>query len=996
MKYDAFISYRHSEADKFVAENLHKKLEAFRLPNSIVKQRGKDCKKKIERVFRDRDELPLAANLADPITQALADSEFLIVICSPRLPLSMWCKKEIETFISMHGRQKVLAVLIEGEPDESFPEELLYRTREVAHEDGTVEIVKESVEPLAADVRGSSKKEILKKMDEELLRLAAVMFNCAYDDLKQRHKEQKMKKMLTASLAASAFFLAFGAVSTTMAVRIQSQNEQIQAQSEEIQVKAEQIQLQKEEIELQYQQALYNQSLSMAEKSLDLLEEGDRLEAMKLALEALGETEEGTPMPVTAEAQYALAESSYVYLSGDNWIPTYMLKHDANISLMEASPDGTLLMTADQYGNIYIWDVLSNKIIDKIEGDYFSSATEEDCFFINNNQILYKGEESFEIYDITAKEVILQGEESFYRGAADTANGRFAVIMSSIYEEILQIYDSNTLSLLYSYNVPEKMSIDTAMAFGNDGNLFAYVSEPEYLSEDGGDTYVNVLDIAKGEIIGKKKLAYSDYRKLQIIDNVLYVAVRQTVDEAHPDGALDLNTPFKSLICAINLSDMSIRWQYSNDEASVKDFKINSGNFSRHILVSYYSDAQILDMDTGELLHKFAYGEEVISTLYYVNSDNFIIMLRDGEYHQINGGSGLDVVFIGHFKANSDNIKMMIPAGNGFVMLPYSDCNVTYYEMYRGNDYEVWHEQEQTVKEIFVSKDESRAVIVEEYGDNGGSSVLLKNLSDGQIIAEIIDTDNAGIKYGLVGEDEKYFYIFERENVNLYNISDGSLHERISLNDRVYADYVVAGADGKTLIFRDSNTFGKLDTELGTVEYIDIDRESDYSMKLSISPGFDIYAVTDKEENEIVLYHVEDGEEFLRIDAVIPLVEEMVFAEDGKYLFVYYMDESIKIYSAETGACVQEYKNFGDCLNFGVTSCNDGYAVSVLGGVYILNKDFEKIALLPSKVWIMDKSQQFLMCDGETIYSCPVYSVDELKGKAEEILSFFLSPTVIR
>lgn len=37
--YDAFISYRHAELDKFVAENLHKQLEAFRLPKSVAKNR---------------------------------------------------------------------------------------------------------------------------------------------------------------------------------------------------------------------------------------------------------------------------------------------------------------------------------------------------------------------------------------------------------------------------------------------------------------------------------------------------------------------------------------------------------------------------------------------------------------------------------------------------------------------------------------------------------------------------------------------------------------------------------------------------------------------------------------------------------------------------------------------------------------------------------------------------------------------------------------------
>ena len=34
-RYDAFISYRHTELDKFAAENLHRQMEAFRLPGKI-------------------------------------------------------------------------------------------------------------------------------------------------------------------------------------------------------------------------------------------------------------------------------------------------------------------------------------------------------------------------------------------------------------------------------------------------------------------------------------------------------------------------------------------------------------------------------------------------------------------------------------------------------------------------------------------------------------------------------------------------------------------------------------------------------------------------------------------------------------------------------------------------------------------------------------------------------------------------------------------------
>ena len=42
-KYDAFISYRHAKLDQFVAENLHKLLEMFKVPyiaaDSVKKQK---------------------------------------------------------------------------------------------------------------------------------------------------------------------------------------------------------------------------------------------------------------------------------------------------------------------------------------------------------------------------------------------------------------------------------------------------------------------------------------------------------------------------------------------------------------------------------------------------------------------------------------------------------------------------------------------------------------------------------------------------------------------------------------------------------------------------------------------------------------------------------------------------------------------------------------------------------------------------------------------
>jgi hypothetical protein len=152
MKYDAFISYRHMALDLEIAKKLHKTLETYHIPKSVQKKTGK---KNIKRVFRDQEELPIGSDLNDNISDALRESEYLIVICSPNTPGSYWVNKEIDTFIEMHDRSHILAVLVDGEPDESFPKQILI------NEEG------KPVEPLAADIRGKDSGERNKKFKTE-------------------------------------------------------------------------------------------------------------------------------------------------------------------------------------------------------------------------------------------------------------------------------------------------------------------------------------------------------------------------------------------------------------------------------------------------------------------------------------------------------------------------------------------------------------------------------------------------------------------------------------------------------------------------------------------------------------------------------------------------------------------------------------------------------------------------------------------------------------
>ncbi len=112
-KFNAFISYKHADLDNKIAAIIVKELEHYHIPAKIRQSTGY---KKIERIFRDKDELPITNDLNDTITMALANSDYLIVICSTNTKKSTWVEKEIETFLQTHDINHVLTVLADGEP----------------------------------------------------------------------------------------------------------------------------------------------------------------------------------------------------------------------------------------------------------------------------------------------------------------------------------------------------------------------------------------------------------------------------------------------------------------------------------------------------------------------------------------------------------------------------------------------------------------------------------------------------------------------------------------------------------------------------------------------------------------------------------------------------------------------------------------------------------------------------------------------------------------
>ena len=277
MKYDAFISYRHAPMDIEVSEQIHKRLESIRVPRSIRKSSGK---RKIERVFRDQEELTVSSSLSDEILTALDQSEYLIVICSPRTPESEWVANEVSYFIKAHGRERILPVIIEGEPKDSFPKPLLFEEKREVDVHGESYVYEAIAEPFAADYRAPDSRARKRRIKKDILRLAAPILGCRYDDLKQRHRDQKNRRIAIGATAFAVLAVLFGSYNYYQNQRILEN----------------------------FKKQQMTQSMYLADTSSRLLEEGDRTNAILVALEALPKDIDQPDRPVVPQAEYALSK----------------------------------------------------------------------------------------------------------------------------------------------------------------------------------------------------------------------------------------------------------------------------------------------------------------------------------------------------------------------------------------------------------------------------------------------------------------------------------------------------------------------------------------------------------------------------------------------------------------------------------------------------------------------------------------------------------------
>ena len=504
-KYDAFISYRHVEPDLTIAEILHDMIEKFNIPKHLrtVSNDGSLIDDKhVFRVFRDREELS-TKDLSTMIEEAIANSENLIVICSKRTSLSPWCRKEVQLFKKIHGANNIIPILIEGEPDESFIDELKNLKATFINSENVEE--EKNIELLAADIRPDEVKspsfkgyEILEnskdpKLNEltkksldilkksEIYRIVASMLNVNYGDLKLRHQERYLKRIIYTSVAASIAMLIFVVSVTTLYLKSVVSERKANEQSSLM-------------------------TLNMANEA-NL--QGNRMLGVLIAQEAMKNVSPKMEKYNKLEAQYEnILNDSLITLPFSN---QFILPTESETVSFGISSDSKWLISSGSFNNAIIWD-LDNGGIKKtltFESPVVSIALSPDSkkSYVGtaNNKIFEVNMENYEINNVFGNSTLPAVAMRISK------NNKYLFALRNAL--ILDVFDIQNQKKLYSFTFPIDNMI-TGFAENPQTNNFFILRKDNSITE---------YDINTGEALivhaSTTNPEKNFFRKMTITDN---------------------------------------------------------------------------------------------------------------------------------------------------------------------------------------------------------------------------------------------------------------------------------------------------------------------------------------------------------------------------------------------------------------------------------------------------------------------------------------------
>lgn len=781
MHYNAFISYKHAELDNKIAGTIERDLERYHIPFKVQKKTGY---KKIERIFRDTDELPITSDLSGTIEEALRNADYLIVLCSTNTCKSMWVEREIKLFLQTHSQDKILTVIADGEPADVIPKILQNKEVKRINDHGVEETFIEPVEPLCCDYR-LSKREAKRV---ELPRLVATLIGCSYNELMDRQRQYKMRRLTAIMSIILAIAVGFGAYMVYSNKKI---NES-------------------------YQEALINQSKYLSNESAKYLDNEQRIAAVQLALAAL--PNEKTPdRPVVPEAIQAVTSASLAYVpeSGSNITSVWNYTMPDRIDDYYIAAGGATLAAIDFSKNVKVWDTQTHDVIFE-----YSSLEKpvDDIFYLNSNTLLMKGTYNLIAVDVQNGKILWEKDS-----LDDNILGSYHEIIDDDsflitgFRECLYKLSSKDGSVLDTYVWSDDPSVNCVLfkkmcispskdkiVFINDDN---HAGKIDFCIYDLVAKECKTLDLVAENYVG----AYDDLGKLKwLTDDTICLAIPDSSNNSNY-GFLNMNLVSTRHINVLCLEPQSFtkKWEYDFSYTDVAD-----GSGFLYIpdsdAVVYYQGnvCDVLDRKTGSQMYHFNTNDTIVNIMLPKGEELPTCFTRGGGMASANPKWGDDAVSImTYFTDDLDKIIM----SKGAYVRKRNSSEIIYYGVGVFDDDFTVFKDCPVYKELSAMNtllDDNTLVL--KYSADDGVHLAIFDTNAKELVRDVLLNEDSGLSYyyQLSGvTDEKVYISYIKDRIFRFLEVDkatGAIDETILSEDFSGSLSPMAFDDGKLAFYDDS------------------------------------------------------------------------------------------------------------------------------------------------------------------------------------------------